>query len=177
MGEYIKQKFFSNIGTRNEVRMSVINEFSKEEPGTGKGKNANRFTYRVEILNDKKSSVYLRRPANLHNGFDFLVCVENYDFNNTKAGRKRNYPKHDEIIDDLLNKREEDNEKYKELYKHIEGIYLCKEDTCEDVNIHFHIGYPVDMLLKTIKWMFIEQDIRYWNYSGRAMLEERIPKP
>lgn len=29
MGEYIKQKFFSNIGTRNEVRMRIINEFKK----------------------------------------------------------------------------------------------------------------------------------------------------
>lgn len=24
--------------------------------------------------------VYLQRPANLHNGFDFCVCVENADY-------------------------------------------------------------------------------------------------
>ena len=28
---------------------------------------------------------------------------------------------------------------------------------------------------KTIKWLFIEQDIRYWNYSGRNMTWSIIP--
>ena len=36
------------------------------------------------------------------------------------------------------------------------------------------IGRPVEMLLKVIKWFFIEQDIRYWNYSGRNMLKNGI---
>jgi hypothetical protein len=33
------------------------------------------------------------------------------------------------------------------------------------------------MIIKTIKWLFIEQDIRYWNYSGRDMLWSGVPKP
>ena len=37
------------------------------------------YTYFVEKCNDG-NRVYLRRPANLHNGFDFLVCVEGYNF-------------------------------------------------------------------------------------------------
>lgn len=40
-------KWFSNEGTRNEVRMRIINEFSKESPGTGKGDNASGYTYYV----------------------------------------------------------------------------------------------------------------------------------
>lgn len=28
--------------------------------------------------------------------------------------------------------------------------------------------------IKTLKWLFIEQDIRYWNYSGRDMLWKGI---
>lgn len=89
---------FDAVGDRNKVRMEVVNELSKEEPGQGKKDLASRYTYYVETLNDG-NRIYLRRPANLHNGFDFVVCVENYNFN--PGGRKRNYPKHDDIISDL----------------------------------------------------------------------------
>ena len=33
------EKFFSNSGTRNEVRERIIAEFIKEMPGTGNGDN------------------------------------------------------------------------------------------------------------------------------------------
>ena len=35
-------------------------------------------------------------------------------------------------------------------------------------------SYPVDMICKCIKWLFIEQDITYWNWSGRNMLYNGI---
>jgi len=38
-------------------------------------------------------------------------------------------------------------------------------------------GYPIDLILGVVKWLFIEQDVRYWNYSGRAMLFSGFPKP
>ncbi|WP_225879244.1 hypothetical protein [Isorropodon fossajaponicum symbiont] len=31
-----------------------------------------------------------------------------------------------------------------------------------------------ETLLKTIKWLFIEQDITYWSFSGRAMFKNKI---
>ena len=100
MTEYIITKSFSNIGTRNEVRMRLVEELSKEVPGNGRDEEASRYTYYVEKLLDGRR-IFLRRPANLHNGFDFLVCVENTNF--SEAGkRKRNFPKHDEIVNDLL---------------------------------------------------------------------------
>ena len=34
----------------------------------------------------------------------------------------------------------------------------------------FNSKYPLELILKILKWMFIEQDIRYWNYSGRSEL-------
>ncbi|MCH5338026.1 MAG: hypothetical protein J1E03_04530 [Acetatifactor sp.] len=37
--------FFSNEGTRNDVRMRVINKLAEEISGTGKGKNASRYIY------------------------------------------------------------------------------------------------------------------------------------
>lgn len=66
---------FSNSGTRNEVRMRVVEKLAEEEPGIGSGNLASKYIYYVEQLSDG-NRVYLQRPANLHNGFDFLVCVE-----------------------------------------------------------------------------------------------------
>lgn len=36
--------------------------------------------------------------------------------------------------------------------------------------INTFIDAKVDVLLKVIKWMFIMEDIVYWNYPGRSML-------
>ena len=56
--------FFSNEGTRNEVRMRVVQKFSEETPGTGRGEEASGYTYYVEKLKNG-DRVYLQRPANL----------------------------------------------------------------------------------------------------------------
>ena len=165
--EFEITKSFSNAGTRNEVRMRVVNELAKEPFGEGKEELASRHTYYVERLTNGKR-IYLRRPANLHNGFDFLVCVEGINFN--PEGRRRNYPKHDDIIDDLKKKHILSKTEYSKLFMYIEEIYKCKDIDFDKVHLMFKDGYSVEMLLKVIKWLFIEQDIRYWNYSGRNML-------
>lgn len=166
---------FSNEGSRNEVRMRVVECFSREELGTGKDELASRYKYYVETLKSG-NRVYLRRPANLHNGFDFLVCVEDVNYN--VEGQRRNYPKHDDIKEDLLLKRAENIDMYKELYKVIKKVYECHDiKEAEYDNIEFTTGLPTDHILKTIKWLFIEQDIRYWNYSGREMTWGIVPKP
>lgn len=67
---------------------------------------------------------------------------------------------------------------YKELYKVIKKVYECHDiKEAEYDNIEFTTGLPTDHILKTIKWLFIEQDIRYWNYSGREMTWGIVPKP
>ena len=165
-------KSFPNSGTRNEVRGRVIAEFLKELPGTGNGEKQSKYLYFVETLKDGKR-IYLERPANLHNGFDFLINVENINFSTTN--RIKYNPSHDNIFNDLKAKKTESQEKYKKLYKLIEDVYNCKE--IEDTNLQFNSGYPVDLILKVAKWFFIEQDIRYWNYSGRAMFMSGVPKP
>lgn len=169
-------KVFSNNGTRNEVRIRVIETFLQEDPGTGKGDLASKYIYYVETLSDG-NRVYLKRPANLHNGFDFLVCVENANYA-SPGQRQRNYPKHDDIRNDLLLKKAEDREKYSFLFTLIQRIYFCQSVTDDEMfSFEFISGLPVDHLLKTLKWLFIEQDIRYWNYSGRSMTWDVIPKP
>lgn len=167
------EKFFSNSGTRNEVRERVITEFLQETPGTGSGDKQSKYLYYVETLSNG-NRIYLERPVNLHNGFDFVINVENMIFL-TEKGLEKHYPAHDHIIADLEDKRDESREKYAILYTLIEDVYNCKE-IGDNINLKFDTGYDVDMILKVIKWFFIEQDIRYWNYSGRAMLMSGIPK-
>lgn len=174
MPEYQRELHFNNSGSRNDVRMRVVHELSCEAPGTGIGADATRFTYYVETLSDGKR-VYLRRPANLHWGFDFIVCVEGVNFN--PFGRRRNYPTHPDIINDLQQKAFESCEKYRRLHEMMLQVYHCEEIDFSPANkIGFESGYPCDMILAVLKWLFIEQDIRYWNYSGRNMLWSGIAK-
>lgn len=161
-----------NYGLPNDIRMKVVNAFSKEERGQGQGELASKYIYYVETLDDNRK-IYLRRPAFLHNGFDFVVCVEGINFN--PFGRKRDYPTHDDILNDLKGKYLEDSDKYKSLYVALRATYDCAYIDLSRINtLHFESGLPCDLIVKTLKWLFIEQDIRYWNYSGRDMLWNRI---
>lgn len=167
--------FFSNEGTRNEVRMRVVQKFSEEIPGTGRGDDASGYTYYVETLKSG-DRIYLQRPANLYNGFDFLVCVENANYSDP-GKRVRNFPKHEDIGYDLEKKKEENPEMYEKLYDILKRIFECHEVSDDELDeIYFDSGYPVDHIVKVIKWLFIEQDIRYWNYSGRYMTWGLVPE-
>lgn len=167
-------RFFSNSGSRNEVRMRVVKAFAAEEPGTGSGEDASKNIYYVETLSSG-DRVYLQRPANLHNGFDFLVCVENVNYALT-GQRIRNFPKHEDFEADLQAKKKENKEMYVRLHKFLRRVYECEDISDADMEtIQFNTGLPVDHILKAIKWLFIEQDIRYWNYSGRSMTWGLVP--
>ncbi len=176
MPEYTYEEFFSNQGTRNEVRMRVINRFAKEPHGEGTKDFASKHTYNVENLSNGEK-IYLTRPANLHNGFDFLICVSGYNFA-LPGNRKRNYPKLGDITADIEAKKNESPAQYQQLFALLQKVHSCQDIQEEEyANLNFTSGFPVDMVLKTIKWFFIEQDIRYWNYSGRNKLWSEIPRP
>lgn len=128
----------------------------------------------MEQLEDG-NRVYLQRPAYLHNGFDFLVCVENTNYAPMDHSI-RNYPKHEDLRSDLVLKKLSDPIMYNRLYDLLLMVYECHDVyPNEYADIHFTVGLPVDHILKTIKWLFIEQDIRYWNYSGREMTWGIVP--
>lgn len=57
-------KSFSNNGSRNDVRMRVVNAFADEDPGTGSGEDASKYICYVQTLSSG-DRVYLQRPANL----------------------------------------------------------------------------------------------------------------
>ena len=167
---------FSNEGSRKEILKGLVDVFFEEEMGSGSGDNASRYIYYVETLNSG-DRVYLKRPANLHNGFDFLVCVENINY--AKQGeRRRNYPSHNDIGNDLLAKKNENPVMYAKFYELLKLVYECHEVSDTQINeITFDCGLTPDHILKVIKWLFIEQDLRYWNYSGRSMTWNVVPNP
>lgn len=104
-----------------------------------------------------------------------LVCVENTNY--APAGqRSRNYPKHEDLGADLQKKKQENLEMYTRLYVLLKRVFECHDVFEQEYSgIYFNSGLPVDHILKTIKWLFIEQDIRYWNYSGRNMTWGLVP--
>jgi len=169
-------KYFSNDGTRNEVRMRVVDELSKEESGQGKGPLASRYIYYVEKLASGQR-IFLSRPAFKHNGFDFVVRVEGMNF--AEQGRKRrDAPSHDDIVSDLEKKSIENIKEYARFHSLIKAVYECRDVPDEAIaQIHFQSGFSPELSLKILKWLFIEQEIRYWNYSGRDMLWSGIPVP
>lgn len=169
-------RWFSNKGSRNEVRQRIIDIFIKEAPGKGIGDNASKYIYYVETLSDG-NRVYLERPVKLHKGFDFSIHVENTNYA-SPSQKRRNSPKHDDLAQDLKLKKAKSKKEYARLYELIRRIYECDDvSDIEIAKLHFSVGLPADHVLKIIKWFFIEQDIRYWNYSGRAMTWNIVPKP
>ncbi len=166
-------RYFDNNGDRNSVRKRVIEEFLKEKAGTGKKEKASKYEYQFETLSNG-NHIILTRPANLKNGFDFLIRVSKYNFNT--SGRFRNNPKHDNLIDDLKLKKNNEPKKYRILYEKISKVYQCENVISEELKIEFKEGLPADLTVLVCKWFLIEQDIRYWNYSGRYMLFSNIPE-
>lgn len=64
------------------------------------------------------------------------------------------------------------------LYSVLEKIYHCHDVNDADFqSLEFSAGLDSELIAKVLKWFFIEQDIRFWNYSGRKMLWESIPAP
>ena len=154
--------------------MRVVSALAEEEPGAGRDDEASRYTYYVETLADGRR-VYLRRPANLHYGFDFLVCVEGANYA-PPGKRRRNYPRHEDLGEDLARKQAENPAMYRRLYALLKRVYQCRDVADGELEgLSFSSGLPADHIVKVAKWLFIEQDIRYWSYSGRAMTWSVIP--
>lgn len=160
---------------REEFRKIIVNTFLSENGGYWKDgiKHVTRYRYNVESANGKK--IYLLRPAHLNKGMDFQVCAE--DFKKFKNGKDKP-PSHTDVLEDLKLKKSKDPKKFSELRELIDKVWSCKEpdDVVKNVVLNFNSGTSVEMILKILKWLFIEQDMTYWNYDGRTMLKHAIEK-
>jgi hypothetical protein len=158
--------------TRDKLRKEVVYKFLSEGPGYWKEgiKHVTRFKYFVEKLEDGRR-IFLLRPTFLNKGIDFQVWVEKLDGYNDKR------PSHKTIFEDLKLKKTENPQNFTRVIQLIDEVWNCNEPDLvikkEDKDA-FHEGLPLEMLLKILKWLFIEQDITYWNYDGRQMLRMAI---
>ena len=161
-GKIIKIKGSS---ARHGIVKKVVNAFIKTEYRK-KGKGV-VFRYPVENLPDRQV-LYIVRPGHKKN-FDFKVDVTtSYGLGNGS---------HEEIALDLREKKLENPEKFKKLWQTAAEIYHCGEN---DVNVilkkhrglksPFKSGAKPELLLKVIKWLFIMEDIVYWDNEGREFL-------
>ena len=155
---------------RADVRKEVIELFLLEEPGTGKGDDCSKYWYTVESI--KGYSILLKRPVPLNKGFDFTVNIEGLFF---KKNRRYNHPSHNDIVSALIHLRDTNPSGYAHVKTALTQIYHCQLYDRESVNGLFFFDYenrqhPVEIILLAIKWLFIEQDMTYWNWSGRNML-------
>ena len=157
--------------SKKEYREKLIKLFLKEAPGSSE--EVTEYLYYVDS-DDAGHRIYLKRPTALNKGVDFEVRVEDVQFRYGKYGNiisTGNRPSHRNIYDDLASKKEEDVAKFAQLKPIFDKIYNCEEVTdAEYAQFSFSNGISVGLLMKCLKWLFIEQDITYWNRSGREML-------
>lgn len=162
---------------RAQMRTDLIRQFTQEQAGTGTDALATRYRYDVEKLANTNYGIYLKRPTRLNKGFDFTVNVEGLYFKNK---RKYSNPSHDDIINALSSCKTNFSNIYQsQIKQYIKDIYNCNPVNFESLsgatfpeyNLNQH---PIEIILLAIKWLFMEQDCAYWNYSGRAMLFEKL---
>lgn len=149
--------------TRLEQRTQIAETWLSEQENS-------KYRYDAEVCKDGKK-VYLLRPTWLNKGFDFQINLEGFKSNSNEA------PKHGDIIGDLVNKKKESPRDFQNLRELVDRVYACEEPDvvlASQPNLKFQSGLPVDAVLKILKWMFIEQDLTYWNNSGRRMLMSGI---
>ena len=156
-----------NYKTREEIRTFLLYKWASEA-------RYKKYRYFVETLNDS-SHLYLERPGKLNKGCDFVIYIgEQWLYKN---GNDRP-PSHELLMDDLSNKKNIlSKQDFNSLKKAISEIYACKpyNEASKHIKHLSNIkGYSYELLLKLIRWFFIEQDITYWSGKGREMLFEEI---
>lgn len=177
MVEVVSRRFHGN---RREMRQSLVDTFLAEEPGTGKGALCSRYIYKV----DKSHSghvIELHRPAFLNKGIDFTVRCQTVCFNPGKT-RWKHVPKHDDLIEILRGIKTSRPRLYRGVKESLQRVYECKrvqnysdlEKFMSPPLVNGAMGCPGDVAVLVAKWLFAEQDITYWNYSGRAMLYSKL---
>lgn len=155
-------------GGRDTLHRALIECFLEEKPGTGKGDQATRYQYEVETYG--KYAIFIQRPGWFNKGFDFIVCVREVHF------QRNGSPAHRDIVDALQGCKDAYPDEYEKVKAAIADVYFCRETDLSGIQAEFSDfkgeRHPIQILLLAIKWLFLEQDCAYWNYSGRRMLYE-----
>ena len=156
-----------SINNKVNLRNYILGQWINEAPNT-------KYRYFVETLNNG-NRIYLERPGRLNKGCDFVIYIENtYLWNN---GNDRP-PDHNYILNDLSIKKQLLNQaEWTSLLTSINSIFNCETYNVavqHIQNLPIVNGHSYEILLKTIRWFLIEQDITYWSGQGRHMLYDAI---
>jgi hypothetical protein len=107
------------------------------------------------------------------------IPTANYLFKKTN---RYHTPSHDDIILALTYSQANYPTQYQSVKQHLHDAYNCINASFasgsplgyfSDYNNNLH---PIEIIILASKWLFIEQDITYWNWSGRAMLWNELVK-
>lgn len=161
---------------RTDVRKEMVMLFLDEVAGTGKGENTSKYNYIVASYRQYK--IIIKRPGLLNKGFDFGVDIDGLKFKNTK-NNGFHIPSHKDIINILQQVQFDYPENYDTIKYALNRLYNLENiSSTEFENIKFkdyiQNEHPIYIILLAIKWLFIEQDITYWNWSGRNMLKTSL---
>lgn len=154
------------INNKTTIRNFLLNQWIIEAPNT-------KYRYFVETLANG-NRIYLERPGRLNKGCDFVIYLENHISH--KNGNDKP-PPHNFVLNDLMIKKKilTANE-WQVLIVSITAILNCQPYTIAVQFIHKLpvVGESYEIILKTLRWLFIEQDITYWSGQGRQMLFNEI---
>lgn len=177
--ETVHQVRLRITGDRRELRTKLVQRFLEEEPGTGTGDLCSRYIY----LADRAPSghhIELHRPAFRNNGMDFTVRCPTIKFN---PGNRlvRHMPRHGDLVDAFRSFRRKYGSEYPAIQEAIESVYKCnKLPNLKRFSLFVSAPLsggdrcPADVALLATKWLFVEQDVTYWNNSGRRMFYEEL---
>lgn len=168
-------------GDRAALRRSLIEAFLAEEPGTGKQDKTTRYTY-VADTSPSGHDIELHRPALLNNGFDFTVRIPSLKLSELRAPWC-SVPRHEDLKEILHQLLSQDVAKYALLQDAIIAAWRCETIDEQFGELQTLIAAPVaeglsecpaDVVALMAKWLFAEQDVTYWNQSGRRMLMQKL---
>jgi len=150
---------------RNEIVRKVVDTFIKTEYHE-KGKGVT-FRYPVEKLPVNRR-LFITRPGHKKN-VDFKGEVTE------EMGLKEG--KHEQVVLDLRMKKQRNPQEFEDFLQAIEEVYHCSENDVDRLLPRYSnlkeasdTGAEVEVILKILKWLFIMEDIVYWDVEGRAFL-------
>lgn len=164
-------------GPRREFRDQLVQAFLAEAPGTGKKKETTRYTYEAD-LSPSGHHIELWRPALLNKGLDFTVRIPSLKLNTARA-QWRHVPRHRDLIRIFTSLKENEPNQYPKILACLHQAFACEPiNGLKEISVLFASGetnscdkIPADVAVLVAKWLFAEQDLTYWNQSGRYMLK------
>ena len=151
--------------SRNEIRSKVVNEFLKETAGTSA--ETSKYEYNVESYGTYK--IVLKRPGLLKKGFDFSVNTRGIFY---KKKKRYESPTFDDVINALNQVMSTYPSQYYKVKNVINNIFNVDDYDIHQLDGLYFLDYqgqkhPIAIIVLAIKWLFIAEDISYWNWSGR----------